>query len=194
MDSTILIWDLAGKLRAEPPPTPEQLKTCWSELAGEDAAKAYRARGRLVRTARQSVPFLNERLQPVPKPDPEQIERLIADLEDEQFAVRNKAVKELERLGDVARPACVKALKGEPSAQLRRHLESLVKKLDNGYWNLGSEDLRKVRAVEVLESTATREARQHLQKLAEGASGARLTREAKAAFERLEKRGRAQSP
>jgi hypothetical protein len=47
--------------------------------------------------------------------------------------------------------------------------------------------LRSLRAIEVLEHLATPEARQVLQKLAEGAPNVRLTREAKAALARLEK-------
>jgi len=48
-----------------------------------------------------------------------------------------------------------------------------------------AETLRQGRAIEVLEHIATPEARQLLQTIAEGAAGAGLTREAKAALERL---------
>jgi hypothetical protein len=45
--------------------------------------------------------------------------------------------------------------------------------------------LRTLRAIDVLESIGTPEAQQILRKLAEGAPGARETREAKTALERL---------
>jgi hypothetical protein len=51
-------------------------------------------------------------------------------------------------------------------------------------------NLRSLRAVEVLEHIATPEARDVLRTLAQGASEVRLTREAKAALERLERRAK----
>lgn len=48
--------------------------------------------------------------------------------------------------------------------------------------------LQLLRAVEVLEQIDTPEARRLLAELAQGAAAARLTQEAKAALERLEKR------
>jgi hypothetical protein len=51
---------------------------------------------------------------------------------------------------------------------------------------MSGEALRTVRAIEVLERTATPEACKLLRELAKGAPGARLTREAAAALKRLE--------
>jgi hypothetical protein len=48
--------------------------------------------------------------------------------------------------------------------------------------------MRLLRTIEVLEHAATPEARQFLEKLAAGATEARLTREAKASLERLSRR------
>jgi hypothetical protein len=50
------------------------------------------------------------------------------------------------------------------------------------------EPLRQARAVEVLEHIATPQAREVLRQLAAGAPGAWLTREAKAALERMERK------
>jgi hypothetical protein len=47
------------------------------------------------------------------------------------------------------------------------------------------EDLRAVRAVQVLEEVCAPEARQVLKRVSEGAEGARLTRETKTALDRL---------
>jgi hypothetical protein len=64
-------------------------------------------------------------------------------------------------------------------------VENLLARLEaapSGEW------LRALRAIELLEYFATPEARASLEGLAEGAPEARLTQEAKAALERLERR------
>ena len=53
---------------------------------------------------------------------------------------------------------------------------------------LSGEDLRALRAVEVLEKVGTPEARQVLEDLARGDPAAALTREARASLDRLGKR------
>jgi hypothetical protein len=111
---------------------------------------------------------------------------LLADLDSEQFAKREEAMKNLEALGDLAKPALRKMLENPPSAEVRRRIEKLLAKQNEQV--LSSSALHGVRAVEVLEHIATPEARELLQKLAAGASEARLTREAKAALERVRSR------
>ena len=77
-------------------------------------------------------------------------------------------------------------LAGEPSAEVRRRVEELLRKLDGPMPSSGQ--LRDLRSVEVLEHIGTPEAKQVLQTLAKGAPEARLTQEAKASLERLTKR------
>jgi hypothetical protein len=45
------------------------------------------------------VPFLTEHLKPVPgvKPDPAKIQKMIADLDSPRYAVREAAMRDLER-------------------------------------------------------------------------------------------------
>jgi hypothetical protein len=59
-----------------------------------------------------------------------------------------------------------------------------------GAGRLTGEELRRVRAVEVLEAVGTAEARDLLGVLAKGAPGAALTREARESLGRLERPGR----
>jgi hypothetical protein len=111
--------------------------------------------------------------------------RLIAELDNNRFAVREQAATELENLGERATAMCRKALEGAPSLELRHRLEKMLKKQEQERWSPSPERLRLLRALEALELAGTPEAQRLLQKLASGVPDAYLTREAKAAVERL---------
>src|SRR5260221_7409168 len=83
---------------AKEPLTPKALDALWIELGTEDPVKAHRAITDLVAQPAQTVPFLKQRLRPIPSPDPHRLISLIADLADAQFKVRENATKELDRL------------------------------------------------------------------------------------------------
>jgi hypothetical protein len=108
----------------------------------------------------------------------------MAELDADTFEARDRAARELAKLGGMARPALEKALQGRPAAEKRRRLEELLEELKPALAPLSGEDLRQVRAVEVLEKAATPEARRLLEEWAGGATGAPLTSEAQAALRR----------
>jgi hypothetical protein len=108
--------------------------------------------------------------------------RLIADLDDERFPVREQASGELARLAESAKPALQQALAAGPSPEARRRIERLLDRLERP---LPVERVRYVRAIEVLEQIGTTAAQRVLEKLARGGSGAVETEEARAAWERL---------
>lgn len=58
--------------------------------------------------------------------DSEKFHQWIADLDNDQFAVREKATRELEKLGETAQPALRKALEGHPKPEARKRLERLT--------------------------------------------------------------------
>jgi RNA polymerase sigma factor (sigma-70 family) len=185
-DTTALVWDLTGKGKG--PLRRPELVSYWDDLAGEDAARAYQAMRRLATSAVEAVSCFQQRLLPTAPVDAKRLAHLIADLDSGQFAVRQGAARELEKLGEAAVPACRKALEDNPSAELRRRLEPLLEKQAREVWDPGPDHLRALRAVEVLERMATPEARRLLAGLAHGALEARLTQEAKASLERLARR------
>jgi WD40 repeat protein len=165
---------------------PKDLDRRWAALAGVDAAAAYAAMWSLAAAGDQAVAFVKDRLRAVSTSDAERLTRLIADLDSNRFAVREKATEELEKEGELAKPALLQALAGMPSAEVRQRIEQLLEKLDGAVTS--SEALRSLRAVKVLEDIGTAAARQVLDGLARGAAGARLTQEAKTALERLARR------
>jgi RNA polymerase sigma factor (sigma-70 family) len=180
-DLTALVWDATGRPpRAGLPSRP--LEESWSLLAGGDAARAWDAVAALASCERTPA-FLRERLRPIPVVEERRLARLVADLDSEQFAVREQARAELERLGESARAALRRALDGKPSAEVRRRAEALLEKLDGP--TLPPERLRALRALEALEQLATPDARRLVEELARGAPEAWLTREARATLGRL---------
>jgi WD40 repeat protein len=196
-DGTAVVWDVARAIaasRSQPraDPTEERLAALWADLADADAARAYGAIRKLVDAPKLAVRLVRERLQPAPAADPERIARLVADLDDSEFQVRDKASHELERLHELAAAALDKALAAEPPLEARRRLEALQQKVQRR--QLPAETVRALRAVEVLEAIGTPEARQQLETLAKGVPEARLTKEAKAALERLTKQTGANAP
>jgi WD40 repeat protein len=190
-DTTALVWDLAG--RASATLTAAELGALWADLAGADAARAYRAIHQLVAAPESSVPFLRKHLQLVTPADEKRVARLIADLDSEDFAVRQKATAALRELSDQPLAAYRKALEGNPSLETRRRLEDLLEKAVSAWWDVSGERLRSLRAVEALELAGTKEAREVLTRLAGGAPAARLSEQAQAALRRLASRERNES-
>jgi WD40 repeat protein len=191
-DTTALVWDLYGKFGSKEKwdgaiPAAE-LDSCWSDLGGSDAGKAYQAIRRLAASSADAAPYLAKRLQPVKLVAPKHPAKLVADLDSNEFAVREAAEKELGNLGELAAPACRKAMANQPSAEVRRRLKKLLEKQALEETNFPPDILRGIRAVETLEAIGTKEAREKLAGLAHGTPEARLTQEAKASLERLAKR------
>jgi hypothetical protein len=108
---------------------------------------------------------------------------VIAALEDDRYAAREAAAKELAALEFKAEAGLVAVLEGKPRLEFRKRAEGLLARLRQ--LPVPVEQLRQIRAVQVLEQIGSPEARQVLAALAGGGPGARLTREAKASLERL---------
>lgn len=198
MDCTALVWDLTGQPRgaAAAPLTEDQLHSLWKTLASDDAAAAGEAIWSFTADASRAVPFIEKVFGELPKMD--DAPALIADLDSDQFTVREKAQRELEILGKMAEPALRRALAGGASPEVRRRVERLLEKLQGPVRN--GDILQRCRAIEILEQIGASTpgpdaprlaALDLLKKLAAGAPEARLTQEAKAAVDRLVKRATA---
>jgi RNA polymerase sigma factor (sigma-70 family) len=187
-DATVLVWDVTGQNPAGPAgkPAAKELETWWDDLAAPDAALAHRRMGALLDAPTPALAHFKERLRPVEAVAPERIARWIADLDSDQFAVRREAMEKLEALDTLAEAALRAALKGNPPLEGRKRMEELLRKAE-GPWSESPEGLRSLRALEVLEHFGTPAARELLASLAKGAPEARLTREAKACLQRLQR-------
>jgi WD40 repeat protein len=183
-DSTILVWDIAAayKRRADPRRVEaRELETWWRRLAG-DAPAAHRAIWALADAPAQSVPLLRDRLRPAAALPADELKRLVKDLDSPEFRRREEASRRLSDFGEDAEPTLRQALANKPSAEVRRRLERV---LAGPRVVRAPELLRSLRALEVLEAIGDKPARRVVGDLAAGPPSARLTREARAALERL---------
>ncbi|MGH7171011.1 MAG: hypothetical protein ACRELG_12095, partial [Gemmataceae bacterium] len=110
-DSSLLVWDV-GAIPAAPVDKlgVERAAKAWADLAGKDAPRAFRARGILASAPEEAMPLLSKHLHPARPADPQRLRQLLADLESEQFTVREKAQEELAKLSYLAEPALRKTL------------------------------------------------------------------------------------
>jgi WD40 repeat protein len=192
-DSTVLIWDVSGVSPSSKKPAEklgrDELAKVWQDLGATDAARAYEAIAVLARRPGQAEDFLKDKLVASLGKSSGQLARLIADLDSDDFNVRDKAYKELAALGKSAEAALTKALEGgSSSVELRRRAQDLLAKLDG---SAESPEQRAVlRAIEVLERLATPEARGLLARLAKDATDAETVRQAEGSLKRLAKGAR----
>jgi RNA polymerase sigma factor (sigma-70 family) len=180
-DTTLLVWDLSGRAGVL---SAAEFEARWNDLLG-DAPRAYRAVRQLAAAPASAIEVFRQRIKPAAPADEKRIARLIAALDSDDFETRQKAVTELESLGDLAAEACRQALAGQSTLEARRRLEGLRAKQVAEVRNPSAERLRVLRVVEILELARTDEARRLLAMLSKGAPGAWLTDEAQAALTRL---------
>jgi RNA polymerase sigma factor (sigma-70 family) len=189
-DTVILVWDVTGLGKTDRrPATPlvrKELEELWGHLAGADVPRAYRAVWRLGSAPGQAVAFLRDRLPPVPAADARRIARLVSDLDSEQFAVREAATTDLEKLGTAAELSLRKVFASRPSLEVHDRVKRLLQKLEGAAQS--AERLRTSRALQALEHMGDPEARRVLARLAGGAAEVWQTREAKAALQRVDRR------
>jgi WD40 repeat protein len=182
-DTTVLVWDVLGAPRGGAVPGRGELERLWQDLQSDDAVTGRRAVAALVSAPGPSVELLRARLKPVPAPDPVRLERLLRDLSSDRFSVREAAVRELEKLGELAVPALQRLAANPPMLETQRRVEQLLVRVDEPA--VVPVRLQELRALAVLEHVGSAEARRLLEDLAGGAEGAGQTREARAALRRL---------
>lgn len=182
-DTTALIWDLSGRGGGKAPAGGVNFPSLWRDLAGGDAATAYRRIWQGTALPHETVAWLSKQMKPVTAVPDRDLQQALDDLDSPAFPVRKQAEDQLERWGEQIIPVLRKRLEGKPSLEVRQRGEQLLKKLEGPVTH--PDLLQALRAVEVLEQIGTTEAQRVLDTLAQGATGARLTEEAKAALHRL---------
>lgn len=190
-DTTVLVWAAPAwepVATKRPALANDDLEKIWLQLAqSNDASRVYESIASGVAAPEQLVPFLKNRL--VEGKKAKATADLIADLDDKMFAVRQRAFDELEARGEVARPDLVKTIDAKPSLEMRKRLDDLLLAIDQRKGRPSPEELRQIRAVQMLEWIGSADARKVLGDLSKGSPAMWQTQEAKGALERLAKRG-----
>jgi WD40 repeat protein len=180
-DGTVLQWDWLGLANAETPKINEQT---WSDLASRDRAKIYRATQQFTALPKESTAFLSERLQPPPPAiTRETLARLLRDLDSDNFKTRDAATRELDALGEQVVGPLEDALKHSPSVEAEKRILLLLK--ERGAKLYPDDELRRMRAVLVLERIGGPDATRLLETMAASKADVISVRHARAALERL---------
>jgi len=182
-DGTVLIWDVARLIAApkRKPLAADDLQSLWDDLAA-DAQAAGKAMRQLAAHPQQATGLLSQKLKPT-SASKQLLAKLVADLDDNRFQVREIATKELMALAEIAEPILQACLAGKPTLEQRRRVELVLDSLGEPITNPNK--LRTLRSIEVLSVIDRPEAIELLRALAAGADAARETLEARTALKRI---------
>ena len=177
---------VAAPLQPRPPAkslTAADLERLWIALSST-GAPCCDAIETLAGAPEQALPFLRPRVRTArPTADVKKVAALITVLNDEDFAEREIATAELQKLGLEALPQLRRIVTEAKSAEVRRRAQWLVEKLHR--IRLTPDDKRLQAVVRVLELMASDEAHKILDELARGKTGTWLAAEAAAALTRM---------
>jgi len=131
----LLCGGSARIVRAAKPAGPaadaEPLSALWNDLGSRDQAKVRSAMTKLAGRGDSAAAFLAGKLKPKKVAlDTERIAKLIRDLDDNNFRTREKAHKELVRMGPAVVPFLREALKGKPSPEVQARAGAILAELD----------------------------------------------------------------
>jgi hypothetical protein len=91
--------------------------------------RATKENGTQVMEKHTTLTIYVSRVAPPTPPDAKQLELLVGQLEDDKFAVREKALEELIKLGHAAAPKLRTALESNPPRETRRRIEAVLDRL-----------------------------------------------------------------
>lgn len=185
-DMTGLVWDTSFEALAKPRPLPSEteLERAWADLAKPDWERAGPAMASLAKASDKLISLVRSRIPRTDKPDidAKAVGKLVEQLNDPVYAVRNRASAALARYGREALPLLRKFLGKFSSREQRKRLQMIIEQI--GRSPVPSDYLRNRRALALLEQACTTAAQTELKRLSTGHPDTMLTRDAKSAVER----------
>jgi WD40 repeat protein len=188
-DHQVLVWDtslrtLAGKV--SPRGSGDRIKI-WDELGNLPAKEAIKTMAGLMDNPDGLVAFLGERLKPIPVADAAVLDRIVRDLDNKAFAVREKASRDLAALGPGAIAGVHERKAKSSSEEVRGRVDAFLRRFESE--DMTPERLRYLRALEVLAAVNAPSARAVIEGLAAGAASVWETEAAKQMLLGLPARG-----
>lgn len=186
-DTTILVfrWEtLLQKVEPQADAT-ENLDATYEALAGEPE-KAFEAIGRFLHAGKAGIDYLDAKLQPV-RADPATVETLVAELNNDDFTVREKATVSLLGLGLLAESHLRKTRAESQQLEVQKRVDAILQDLALPLVR-SKELLRNLRVIGILENANSKESRAALEKRKGGEAGSVEGQAINAALQRMSRR------
>lgn len=192
-DGTTLVWDLstlADELYSQSPSLDDRLSKLWQALDDLDSHRGQSAVWALVRHGDEAVKLLADQLEPerLPVIDQGELSTMLLELEDDDYATRERAMDKLAALGAAVTPHFEAVLQATPSLELRSRIIRLMREQEESLYEIDPAELLILRSIQVLEQIATEPARQLLEHLATGDAEQLATKASQRALSRVERR------
>src|SRR5262249_9695298 len=158
-----LVWDVSFATLARPR---EKTAGAWADLAKPEWELAGPSIAALAARPDDLLAAVREQLKAADKPDddPAELGKLVDQLSDPLFAVRERASAALQRFGREALPALQERLGKATAAEPRQRLQQVMQQIARS--PVPSDHLRSGRALALLEQFGTPAARVELTRLA----------------------------
>ncbi len=187
-DTTILVWDWKKKLpkvSEKVDLSAERVAQLWQDLQASDPQRAYLAIQVLLRSPGRAIELLKTRALADNKIDRHQFKQWIAELDDDRFAVRENAMKELIDSGELAEAALRDSLAGGLSLEAAGRVTRVLDKLPVAAPHPTT--LAALRSLELLELMNTPEARTLIEEMSRDAGDPIRKREAELTLKRVKR-------
>ncbi len=158
--------------------TEADLRSLWEDLIGEDPIRSDQAVWRLACAGERAVALIDRQF-PSDAPaavDPRRVQRLIDELDSDDWQTRHRATEALTRMGPQVLPALRAALARDLSAEARMRIEGILRKARQASDPTARGARRSLRAARVLELIGTRPAGKLAARLLNGPVGAEAIR------------------
>lgn len=174
-----------GRTKPAKPLTDAERTAFWADLTDADPAKATTALRTLLASAADHVAFVRKAAESRATDEiTRRIDKLIADLDSDEFGVREEATVELKRIGARAVTALEAAVKTTDSAEVKYRASELLRGIVGRVGSTPTAAIRAARAARILEQAHTAEADQLLEEMARGTYGEFYAEGAKLALRR----------
>lgn len=178
-----------GKVKPEKPLAGMERDALGADLLGTDRVKAATAIRAFLATAPDQVGFVRDHLagKGADKEAADRIRKLVADLDADEFDVRDAATEALIKIGAPAVESVRSLATNGPNVEVKFRAKLILKKLGADGTPVSTAG-KMARVARVLERAGTKDARDLLTRMADGEFGADGAPDAKLALSRLQKK------